>query len=187
MEGFPALEHVPGELQAIHEGLGGDVLLDDAFRRENVREQLRQKRFSAVHIATHGEFTADFDETFLVAYDGRLSGDELAEYIGALRFREQPLELLTLSACETAAGDERAALGLSGIAVKAGARSAVGTLWKVNDVASSELMVEFYRQLAQPDVSRAEALRRAQRKLLADFRYQHPGYWSPFLLISNWL
>ncbi len=92
-----------------------------------------------------------------------------------------------MSACETAAGDDRAALGLAGVAIKAGARSALATLWFINDPASSILVAEFYRQLQDPSVSRAVALQRAQLKLLNDPRYQHPGYWSPFLLINNWL
>jgi CHAT domain-containing protein len=92
-----------------------------------------------------------------------------------------------LSACETAEGDERAALGLAGLAVKAGARSALGTLWRVNDEAARELIVEFYSQLkTDSGVSKAEALRRAQRKIL-EGRFDHPQYWSAFLLISNWL
>ena len=68
-----------------------------------------------------------------------------------------------------------------------GARSALATLWHINDPASSTLIAEFYRQLQDPSVSRAVALQRAQLKLLHDPRYQHPGYWSPFLLINNWL
>ena len=112
-----------------------------------------------------------------------LSGDR---HIGAL-YRETPLDLILLSACETATGDQRAALGLAGIAVKAGARSAVGTLWAVNDEATAVLVKAFYRGLREPGVSRAVALQRAQRELLADRRYRHPRYWSPFLLISNWL
>ena len=103
------------------------------------------------------------------------------------RFRDEPIELLTLSACETAMGDDRAALGLAGIAVRAGARSALATLWTVNDQAAANLIGEFYRQLAQPGISKAEALRRAQVSLLEERPYQHPGYWSPFLLISNWM
>ena len=83
--------------------------------------------------------------------------------------------------------DDRAALGLAGVAVKAGARSAVATLWSVNDEASAGLIADFYRELKQPGVSRAVALQRAQVKLLSDPRYQHPGFWSPFLLINNWL
>ncbi len=97
------------------------------------------------------------------------------------------VELLTLSACDTAVGDDRAALGLAGIAIKAGARSALATLWYINDQASAILVAEFYRQLKDASVSRAVALQRAQLKLLNDRRYRHPGYWSPFLLINDWL
>ena len=78
--------------------------------------------------------------------------------MGTFRFRDQPLELLTLSACETARGDERAALGFSGIAVQAGARSALGTLWSVNDPATAALVADFYRRLTGARVSRAQAL-----------------------------
>ena len=93
-----------------------------------------------------------------------------------------------LSACETAAGDDRAALGLAGVAVKAGARSALATLWQVSDEATALAATEFYRQLGAADVpSKAEALRRAQLLLLADARYRAPFYWAPFLLIGNWL
>ncbi len=55
------------------------------------------------------------------------------------------------------------------------------------DETTSELMVEFYRQLGNPSVSKAVALQRAQRQLLAAERSVHPFYWSPFLVISNWL
>jgi CHAT domain-containing protein len=92
-----------------------------------------------------------------------------------------------LSACATAAGDERAALGLAGVAVKAGARSALASLWFVNDQASADLVGLFYEQLERGDLSKAQALRRAQLALLDDPRYRFPVYWAPFLLIGNWL
>jgi CHAT domain-containing protein len=113
--------------------------------------------------------------------------DRLEQFVGLLRFRDEPLELLTLSACQTAVGDDRAALGLAGVAIKAGARSALATLWHVNDKAATDLVIEFYRQLQEPSVSRARALQRAQVKQLQDARYQHPFYWAPFLMINNWL
>jgi CHAT domain-containing protein len=107
--------------------------------------------------------------------------------VGRTRFRDQGIELLTLSACQTAAGDDRAALGLAGVALRAGARSALATLWSVNDRAAAALVVEFYTQLGDPAVSRAEALRRAQLKTLGNHAFRHPSYWSPYLLISSWL
>jgi CHAT domain-containing protein len=94
--------------------------------------------------------------------------------------------LLTLSACQTAAGDNRAALGLAGVAVKAGARSALATLWTINDQATAVLINEFYDQLQDISLSKARSLQQAQIRMLQDLRYHHPGYWSAFLLIGNW-
>jgi CHAT domain-containing protein len=99
------------------------------------------------------------------------------------------LELLVLSACETATGDNRAALGLAGLAVRAGARSTVATLWQVNDDSSAMLMGQFYRELAtmrQTQIIKAEALHRAQRSLRQHPDYQHPYFWAPYILIGNW-
>ena len=104
-----------------------------------------------------------------------------------LRANPQILERARAASGDASDPGFRAALGLSGLAVRAGARSVLGTLWKVNDVAAAKLMVAFYRELIQPGTSRATALRRAQVELLSDRRYLHPGYWSPFLIISNWL
>jgi CHAT domain-containing protein len=113
--------------------------------------------------------------------------DRLAGLVSLTQYGDEPIELLSLSACETAAGDERAALGLAGVAVRSGARSALATLWAVNDQASADLVAEFYRQLQDESVSRAQALQRAQLSLIETRRYRHPGYWAPFLLINNWL
>jgi len=185
--GFEALPDVVEELDAVQRILGGDLLIDQQFRREALRESLAEQDFDLVHLATHAKFSQDAGGSFLLTWDGRLSLDELAADIGLFRFRDEPLELLTLSACETARGDQRAALGLSGVAVKAGARSALGTLWSVNDPAAAALVEEFYAGLLEAGLSRAVALQRAQQVLLADFRYRHPVYWAPFLLIGSWL
>lgn len=187
VQGFPSLPNVSAELQAIQRLYGGDLLLNQEFVVDNLEKALRDEQFTIVHIASHGRFDSNIGNSFLLTFDGMLSMDRLEQFVGHFKFRDEPLELLTLSACETAAGDDRAALGLAGIAIKAGARSALATLWHVNDPASSLLIAEFYRQLRDPSVSRAMALQHAQMKLLDDFRYQHPGYWSPFILINNWL
>lgn len=188
VQGYPTLENVPREIEAVHGLFGGERLMDEKFVVERFEGEVSERSYGIVHIASHGEFTADASESFLVAYDDKLSMDRLAELVAATRFRQdQPLELLTLSACQTAAGDERAALGLAGVAVRAGARSALATLWSVNDQASTDLVTEFYTQLENPGVSRAEALQRAQVKLLHIHHYRHPGYWAPFLMINSWL
>jgi CHAT domain-containing protein len=188
VQGFPALPHVSGELEAIAELYGGKVLKDEEFVAGKFGESLAQTPYSVVHIASHGKFAGDSKDSFLLTYDGRLDMDGLEEFIKLSRFREEPIELLTLSACQTAAGDDRAALGLAGVAIKAGARSALATLWFINDQASSLLVSEFYRQLsAKPTPTKAKALQAAQQQIRADLRYRHPAYWSPFLIIGNWL
>ena len=184
--GQPPLPWVAREIRLVESLLGGEILLDDDFQRANLRASLEAEDFGVVHIATHAQFSARSEETYLLTWDGRLGLDALADQIGLFRFRDQPLELLTLSACETAQGDRRAALGLSGVAVKAGARSVLGSLWSVNDAATTLVVGEFYRALLEGN-SRAQALQRAQILLLTDFRYRHPAFWAPFLLIGAWL
>lgn len=187
VQGFPPLPNVSMELEAIRDLYGDNQLVNEDFLASNMEEKLRDEHLSIVHIASHGQFRNDVKDTFILTFDDKLTMDRLSQYVGLFQFRDEPLELLILSACETAAGDDRAALGLAGVAVKAGARSAIATLWYINDQASSELIAEFYRQIQNPSVSRSIALQYAQLKLLNDIRYEHPGYWSPFLLINNWL
>ena len=149
VQGFPALEYVSQEMQAIHTVYGGTVLTDETFRIPTVQRELSTTPYTIVHIASHGQFASEVNNTFLLTFDGKLTMDRLESFMGLSRYREQPVELLTLSACQTAAGDDRAALGLAGVAVKSGARSALATLWTVNDQASTLLMTEFYRRLQQ--------------------------------------
>ncbi len=187
VQGYPALARVPEELESIHALYGGELLVDEQFRAPRIEADLDERDFSIVHIATHGEFSEDAADSFLLTYDGRLGMEQLGEAVGHTRFRDRPIELLMLSACETAQGSERAALGLAGVAVQAGARSALGTLWSVNDAAAAQLVAEFYAQLHSGSISKAVALQRAQQKLLRDANHSHPYYWAPFLLIGNWL
>lgn len=186
VQNFPALPFVRDELSGLQTLFAGaQFLRDREFRVPSFERELRGRDYSIVHIASHGEFDSDPKKSFLLTYDGRLSMDALERVMKLARFRDDPVELLTLSACRTAAGDDRASLGLAGVAVKAGARSALATLWYVNDQASSLLVADFYRRLAA--TSKAKALQQAQREVLGDARFRHPGYWAPFLLIGNWL
>jgi CHAT domain-containing protein/predicted negative regulator of RcsB-dependent stress response len=184
---FPPLPNVAEELEAIQRLYPGTLLLNKDFLVPRVEKELKEGLFTILHVASHGQFDTDVRKTFLLTFDDKLTMEKLSQYIGVLRFREEPLELLTLSACQTAAGDDRAALGLAGVAIKAGARSALATLWFINDQASSTLVSEFYRQLQDPSVSKAVALQRAQLKMLEEPAFDHPAYWAPFLLLNNWL
>jgi CHAT domain-containing protein len=187
VQGFPPLPYVAQELDAIQKLYGGTVLRNQQFTVTNMEKDLEGTPYSIVHIASHGQFSGDVDKTFLLTYEDRLSMSRLEQFLGLSKFRTEPVELLTLSACETAAGDDRAALGLAGVAIKAGARSAVATLWTVNDPASAMVVSDFYRALRDPALSKAKALQQAQLAALKDPRYRHPNYWSAFLLIGNWL
>jgi CHAT domain-containing protein len=187
VQGYPALVNVRPEIEAVAGAFSSQRLLDRDFEAARFEAEVGERVFDIVHVASHGEFLADVSESYLLTYDGRLSMDRLAELIGTTRFRERGLELLTLSACETATGDDRAALGLAGVALRAGARSALATLWSVNDEVSARLVAEFYAGLADPSLSRARALQAAQIKVLRTYAYRHASYWAPYLLISSWL
>ncbi|MEW6246874.1 MAG: CHAT domain-containing protein [Nitrospirota bacterium] len=187
VQGFAPLPNVAEEVQTVNRLFGGNMLLNRDFLVPRVERELREKPFAVVHIASHGQFENDVRKSFVLAYDDKLTMDRLDRFVGLMRFREEPLALLTLSACETAAGDDRAALGLAGVAIKAGARSALATLWSINDESSTMLVTEFYRELRDPSLSKAAALQRAQLNMLGHPMYRHPAYWAPFLLLNNWL
>jgi CHAT domain-containing protein/predicted negative regulator of RcsB-dependent stress response len=187
VQGYPPLPSVADELKTLDKLFQGKGLVNEQFVVSSLEKEMKKEPFSIVHIASHGSFASSSKDSFVLAFDEPLTMDRLDEIIGLYQFRDSPLDLLTLSACETAAGDDRAALGLAGVAIKAGARSALATLWFINDKVSSDLVSEFYTQLLDPSQSKATALQRAQKKIIEDPTYQHPGYWAPFLLLNNWL
>ncbi|MBL8331846.1 MAG: CHAT domain-containing protein [Rubrivivax sp.] len=179
-----ALPGVKQEIDAIAQTLPGTVLLDQRFTLAALQEQLRSRSHALVHIASHGVFGDSADSTFIMTYDELLTLDNLQNLLKGER-RGTPIELLTLSACQTAEGDDRAPLGMSGAALKARARSALGTLWPVSDDAANRVMSGFYRRLAA-GAPRVQALREAQLELLALPNRRHPFYWAPFILIGDW-
>ena len=188
-EGYPALANVRQEIAQIEKLYKqSDSLVNKDFLHDPFGKKLSQEHFTIVHIASHGHFDSDVRKSFVMTFDEHLTLDDLEKYIRPAQLRDEPLDMLTLSACQTAAGDDRAALGLGGVAVKAGARSAFATLWFVDDAASTEIIGDFYTELTtHPLLSKAQALQAAQKKLLAQFRSSHPCYWAPYLIIGNWL
>jgi CHAT domain-containing protein len=184
--GFGGLPYVNAELDAIQKRYGGLRLQDDTFVTAAMKVELEREDYTIVHIASHGKFEAHTEDSFILTFDGRLKLNDLERFMSVSRYRDEPIELLTLSACQTATGNDRAALGLAGVAVKAGARSALASLWHINDEATAKLVDGFYTAMQSPSLTKARSLQQAQITMLQDLRYSHPGYWSAFLLIGNW-
>ncbi|NEQ97111.1 MAG: CHAT domain-containing protein [Cyanothece sp. SIO2G6] len=184
--GFSPLTYVDVELEQISDTVSGSVLLDEAFTSQALERKIAAQPFPLVHIASHGQFSSQPENTFIIAWDKLLNIDELRQILqSGQRSSQTPIELLVLSACETATGDPRAPLGLAGMAVKAGARSILATQWSVNDGVTAQFMAQFYRYL-DSGMSKAEALRQSQLWLLQFERFTHPLYWAPYVLIGNW-
>ncbi|MCP4699281.1 MAG: CHAT domain-containing protein [Gammaproteobacteria bacterium] len=186
---FPPMKMYAGAMEtAVRKSFGQVVpLKGKEFVISGLESELSKKPYEVIHIFSHAKFSGSEkeDDTFIVTYRDRLSMDKLEKLIG--RSGETPVELLALSACETAKGDRRAALGLSGLAFKTGVHSALGTLWAVREDAAYYLFAEFYRQFMQFGAGRAEALHKARLTLLNRAPFSHPHYWSPFVLIGSWL
>jgi CHAT domain-containing protein len=182
-----SLPGVAKEVDVMSKRLPHTLLMNSAFTVDGFVQQVTREPYSVVHIASHGIFGGTADTSFIMAYDGIISIDDLDRLLRSDRLKRQPMELLTLSACQTAEGDDRAPLGLSGAALKANVRSALGSLWPVDDEAAAQFMPEFYQALLQPNTSKAQALRQAQLSLMKDKQYEHPYFWAPFILVGNWL
>jgi CHAT domain-containing protein len=183
---FEPLEFVKLELAQIQSQIPSEVLLNQEFTSKTLASKVKSSPFPVLHIATHGQFSSQSEKTFILAWDQAITVNQLDTLLQA---REESsfdtLELLVLSACETANGDKRAALGLAGVAVRAGARSTLASLWLVDDESTALLMGQFYQGL-KTGLTKAEALRHAQLKLLQG-NYNHPRFWSAFVLLGNWL
>jgi CHAT domain-containing protein len=183
---FTPLLNVPNEINSIQSLFKqSDVFLDHTFTLKQLKQNMNEIPYHIVHIASHGQFDHDPKNTFILTYDDKLTMDKLEQILS--NKGEHPVELLTLSACQTALGDERAALGLAGVAIKAGVGSALASLWSVNDESTAQIMEIFYNHLRKPTLSKAKALQKAQIQVASEQRFRHPAYWAAFLLIGNWL
>ena len=179
------------QIQGMTEGL---LLLDREFTPTRLETTLKRQSFSVIHFATHAQFSSNPEETYVLTYDetgtGRLlNSDRFSGLLQQLQRQavNNPLELLVLSACETATGDDRALLGLAGIAIQSGAPSTLATQWKVSDDSTVSLMEQFYQQLTRSGVNKAQALHQAQQKLRNNPNTQNPFFWGAYVLVGNWL
>ncbi|HEY9646857.1 MAG TPA: CHAT domain-containing protein, partial [Chroococcidiopsis sp.] len=204
------LPAVPLELQTVaSESRESVQLLNGDFTLANLLKERRDRSFGIVHLATHAVFNpGELDNSFIQLGDRRLGLDQLRQ----LQFNNPPVELLVLSACQTALGDPSAELGFGGLAVQAGVKTVLASLWSVSDTGTLGFMSEFYHQLRQAP-TRSEALRQTQIAMLrgeiriengqlivADdqtiplppdlasdsaLNFRHPYYWAAFTMIGN--
>ncbi|WP_186538533.1 CHAT domain-containing protein [Dulcicalothrix desertica] len=186
---FASLPGIKLELEQINQaGIKTKTLLNQQFTSKKLDNLVQDTPFNIVHLATHGQFSSRVEDTFILAADGPIN---VREFDNILRSRDQTqqeaLQLLVLSACQTAEGDKRAALGLAGVAIKAGARSTLASLWQIEDEPTAIFVGEFYRKLKDAKLSRAFALQQAQLKLLNHPNYKAPTHWAAYVLIGNWL
>ena len=186
-QNLSALPEIEAELSAIAAKANSSVLL---LNRDFTRDRLRKALdgdLPVVHIASHAQYSSDPDKTVIFAWDKAMNARQLQEILHTkLDLSKASIELLVLSACQTAKGDKRSALGIAGIAAQAGARSTLASLWLVESEATSQLMQGFYENLTQ-GLPKAKALQRAQVDLLRSPGYSHPYYWSSFILVGSWL
>ncbi len=185
---FAPLPFVEKEANSIQQRSRSKVFLNEEFTRQGLEEKLRKLPASTFHFATHGEFSSNPDDTFILAWDNRIHTNELRDLLQKRNQNStEALELLILSACKTADGDRRATLGLAGIAFQAGAHSTIASLWIINDEATAKFSEALYQQLTHSDkqITTAEALQQTQLNLLSEYK-DEPVYWAPYILVGNW-
>ena len=166
-DGLAPLPLVPQEIQGIGGKATASVFLNRDFTPDVLLEKAVDPRYSRVHIATHAEFLPGGPGSSYL-YSG--VGPIPLTSFNRLRLQRKgaPLDLISFSACRTALGDPNSELGFAGLAVQAGARSAAGTLWYVDDVASSAYFQQMYRYLDQ-GVPKAEALQLTRQAFMRGF------------------
>ncbi|MCF2147656.1 CHAT domain-containing protein [Desmonostoc muscorum LEGE 12446] len=183
---FAPLLGIKSEFDGITKaGVSTTSLLDGDFKKKNLETEISATSFNIVHLATHGQFSSRLEDTFILDFDGEINVKDFDTLFGSQS--KSIVELLVLSACQTATGDSRAALGLAGAAVRAGARSTIASLWQIDDKSTAMFVSAFYRELKSGQITKAEAVHRAQLKLLKHPNYNAPSFWSSYVLIGNWL
>ena len=185
--GFESLPGVKAEIEAIGNLIPSQKLIDEQFNNRQFASNLVANNSQIVHLATHGQFSSKPEDTFILTWDNRLDINGLQNLIQSRNIRSSKgIDLLVLSACQTAAGDNRATLGLAGVAIKARAKSTIASLWSVSDEGTNLLMTNLYQNLANPNLSKAESLKLAQISLIRSYKYRSPFYWGAFILVGNW-
>jgi CHAT domain-containing protein len=179
-----ALAGVTAEIDQLSAKLPSKVILNSNYTLHNFDHAVAQTNYDVVHIASHGYFGGSYEDSFILTYDKLLLIDHLEELLKS-RGQRNPIDLIVLSACQTAEGDDRAPLGLAGVALKANANHALGSLWSIDDAAAVKVMLQFYEGFKKQGLTKAKALQQAQLSLLQDKNLASPYFWAPFILVGN--
>lgn len=179
------LPFVEKEIQLISKLVDVKQFLNTEFTTQAIEEELGKNNFPIIHFATHSQFDGTLESSFLATYQEKVSLSNLERILNQhqIKFPQNPIELLILSACETAAGNKNATLGLSGVAIRSGIRRVIGSLWSVN-TPETYLIEKFYNGLIKDGISPDAALRQAQIMMIRDLSY-HASIWSNLILIIN--
>ncbi len=190
LPGFSPLKNVPQELNTVANNFSSKKLLDDQFQTTSFTQNINTQLYSVIHLATHGQFSSNPNKTFIRLWDAPLGIKKLSLLLQNREVDTQKLiDLLVLSACETSRGDDFASLGLAGLAVRTGVSSTLASLWQISDRSTPFLMEKFYQYWQDnPDINKAEALRRAQIDLRSqtDKDWDVPYYWAAYTLVGKW-
>ncbi|YAF99027.1 MAG: CHAT domain-containing protein (plasmid) [Nodularia sp. CChRGM 3473] len=178
------LPEVEAEIKNIRKNISTSELLNNQFTSDRFVQKVGNEPLPLVHVSTHAQFSSDPDQTFVLAWDRPMNVKDLNTLLKRQN-NQSMIDLLVLSACQTAKGDRRSALGIAGLAAQSGARSTIATLWLVNSDATTQLISKFYEGL-KDGLLKAEALRQAQLSLLSNPKYSHPYYWAAFVLVGAW-
>ncbi|WP_377476733.1 MAG: CHAT domain-containing protein [Microcoleus anatoxicus] len=188
-QNFEKIQKLLEELDGVGKNISiSKRFLNENFTLTNLQQELALANIPILHIKTHGQFSSDPEKTFLVGFGTLLKSNDLDKLIKRGNKQDvRAIELLVLSACKTAQGDDRAVLGLSGVAIRAGARSTVSSLWVAEDAVNTKIIVRFYEELRQPGMTRAKALHNAQKAYFQAKEELEPHFWAPYIIVGNWL
>ncbi|MDZ8066238.1 MAG: CHAT domain-containing protein [Nostoc sp. DedQUE08] len=187
-QGLHPLPDVEAEIADVKKQTTSSVgLINEEFNTKRLSQELSKKDFNILHLTTHAQFSSISRRTGFLTWDELLNINQFGTLLKSkAQIHQDAIELLVLSACQTAKGNKMSALGIAGVAAQAGARSTIATLWLVDSKSSAILMNEFYKNLKN-GVFKAEALRLAQISLMNMPEYNNPYHWAPYLLVGSWL
>lgn len=179
--GWSSLSMVDNEVEAVFELLGGKTYLNRQFTTEKLTQELESNTsYSIVHLATHGYFSGNPYDSFFLTYDGRVNILQFGEMLK----NSANIDLLVLSACETATGSDRSLLGLAGVAARNGVSSTLGSFWLVQDDRQNEIMNSFYYYWQIKKFNKAISLQKVQQDSIKKF--SHPQKWAALNLIGDY-